>query len=129
MKLAKEYWSDITDYEGIYQVSNWGNVRRIKVGKGAQLRNKKATIDSHGYRVISLWSENKQSKKYIHRLVAEAFIDGDKALTVDHVDGDKLNNSIDNLEWVTKSENTKRQHQTGLASTETQFKPGWNSAL
>ena len=129
MKFAKEYWSDITDFEGVYQVSNWGNVRRIKTGKGAQLRNKKSTIDSHGYRVLQLWTNNKSSKKYIHRLVAEAFIEGDKTLTIDHIDGDKLNNSIDNLEWVSKSENTKRQHRTGLASADTQFKLGWNSVL
>jgi hypothetical protein len=129
MKFAKEYWSDITDFEGVYQVSNWGNVRRIKAGKGAQLRNKKPTVDTHGYAVVTLWQNNKQSRKYIHRLIAEAFVEGDTSLTIDHIDGNKLNNSLSNLEWVSKSENTKRQHQTGLASTETQFKSGWNSVL
>ena len=126
MKSANEYWADITDFEGVYQVSSWGNVRRIKRSRGAQLRNKKATLDTHGYLVLTLWKDNKQYRKYIHRLMAVAFIDGDQSLSVDHIDGNKLNNSLDNLEWVTLSENTRRQHVTGLANTSTQYKPGWN---
>ena len=129
MKSANEYWADITDFEGVYQVSSWGNVRRIKRSRGAQIRNKKATLDKHGYLVLTLWKDNKQSRKYVHRLMAEAFIEGDCSLTVDHIDGDKLNNRLDNLEWVTLSENTRRQHATGLANTSTQFKPGWNNLI
>ena len=127
MKSANEYWSDIPDYQGLYQVSNWGNVRRIKQSRGAQLRNKKATLDAHGYLVLTLWKDNKQKRQYIHRLVATAFVEGDTSLTVDHIDGNKLNNNPDNLEWVSRSENTRRQHVTGLVNTSTQFKLGWNS--
>ena len=126
MKSAVEYFSDIIGFEGIYQISNWGNVRRIKPGRGAQIRTKKTTVDANGYAVVNLWKNNKQSRKYIHRLIAESFIEGDTSLTVDHIDGNKLNNSILNLEWVTLEENSRRQHVTGLANTSTQFKPGWN---
>lgn len=126
MKSAKEYWADITGFEGVYQVSSWGNVRRIKQSRGAQLRNKKPTLDSHGYYVLTLWKDNKQHRKYLHRLIAEAFIEGDTTLSIDHVDGNKLNNSLDNLEWVTLAENTRRQHMTGLANTSTQYKPNWS---
>jgi len=116
MKSANEFWADIEGFDGLYQVSNWGNVRRA-----AQKRYKKPTVDSHGYLVVVLWKANKQSKRYIHRLVAEAFVDGDTALTVDHVDGNKLNNDPTNLEWVSRSENTKRQMFMGLGSAATRF--------
>tara|TARA_R110002012_G_scaffold135578_1_gene289465 strand:- start:55 stop:441 length:387 start_codon:yes stop_codon:yes gene_type:complete len=107
-------WLDIPGYDGVYQVRTDGAIRR-NYKKFSRI--KKPTISKRGYQVVGLWKNNVATLHYIHRLVATAFVPGDTSLTVDHIDGDKLNNSISNLEWVSKSENTKRQHALGLADT------------
>ena len=116
-------WKDIDGYEGVYQISNTGEVRRIKKIKGARVgRVKKKTI-SKGYYITSLWNNNVGRCYFIHRLVAIAFVEGDHSLSVNHIDGNKLNNTPENLEFITLAENTKHQHASGLASDATQFKP------
>ena len=92
----EEIWKDKKDYEGHYQVSNWGRVKSIKFGKEIIL---KQSI-RHGYYYVCL-SKNGIVKTYlVHCLVAEAFIDNsDNLPQVNHKDENKLNNSVDNLEW------------------------------
>lgn len=104
-----EEWKDVGDnYE--YEVSNTGRVRR----KGSSID--KASRDRKGYPVVNLYRDGNGSTKSIHRLVAQAFVPNpDNKPDVNHKDGDKHNNSVDNLEWVTKSENMKHAYQTGLA--------------
>ena len=109
-------WQKIKDYD--YEINERGEVRRI----GTTVL-KTATVDkTTGYLKVQLWSNNIGRVHLIHRLVAIAFVEGDHALTVNHIDGNKLNNSPDNLEWITKADNTRHQHETGLMNPATQYK-------
>lgn len=118
-----EIWKPVLNYEEEYEVSNKGRVRRIGNRKGAKVgRILAKAYNSRGYLMTTLWKNNVSRSYTIHRLVAIAFVEGDHTLTVNHIDGNKLNNSPDNLEWITKAENTRHQHETGLASDAAQYK-------
>jgi len=111
-----EIWKKIKDLKG-YEVSNLGNVRSVDriitykdntkhLHKGAL---KTLRISTSGYLCVGLFQHNKQHMRYVHRLVAEAFLHRPKNTTqVDHLDMNKQNNKSSNLEWVTASENIKR---------------------
>ena len=101
-----------------YEVNDRGEVKRV-----GSSELKVPSVDRHGYLVLQLWANNRGRKHYVHRLVAKAFVPGDDSLTVNHIDGNKLNNAPSNLEWITKADNTRHQHATGLASSATQYKP------
>ena len=93
-----EEWRDIEGYEGHYQVSNYGNVRSIK----REPCLLKGDYQKNGYKRVYLWLNGGKKNLLVHRLVAEAFIDNPDFLTdVNHIDEDKSNNHIDNLEWCT----------------------------
>ena len=101
--MKKELWRDIKNYEGHYQVSNFGRVKSIKFGKEIIL---KPVTDRHGYLLVSLWKNNKQKTYKVHRLVAEAFIDNtDNLPQVNHKDENPLNNNVNNLEWCNSKYN------------------------
>ena len=107
----QEIWIDIRGYEGKYQISNLGQVKSLKnkiILKNAIISKRKG---KDGYKVVNL-----QGKIfYIHRLVANAFIPNKNNLPqVNHIDGNKLNNRIDNLEWVTASQNIKHAYKVNL---------------
>lgn len=107
-----EVWKDIPDYEGKYQVSNQGRVKRL-YGSGKE-RVMVGKTDKYGYRCVIL-SRN-QHKKHctVHRLVANAFIPNEENKPqVNHKDRNKQNNNADNLEWVTNSENVVHAFATG----------------
>lgn len=96
----KEIWKDIDGFEGLYQVSIWGNVR----GRNGILA---PYVTEKGYLKVGLFKDGKNHKKRIHRLVAEAFIPNPHNLPqVNHKDGNPKNNSVTNLEWCTNQENT-----------------------
>lgn len=106
----KEIWKDIKGYEGMYQVSNLGRVKsldRVGVdGKKYKGRERKVIVGKVGYKVVDLYIGGKRETKSIHRLIAESFIPNtNDNPEVNHIDHDKLNNSIENLEWVTRREN------------------------
>ena len=101
-----EIWKDIVGYEGLYQVSNLGNVKRLKGykgrGKGYIVEEHliKPSINSHGYQNVVLCKNGKTKTFSMHRLVAIAFLDNsDNLPEVNHKDEDKTNNCVDNLEW------------------------------
>lgn len=110
----KEIWKDIEGYVGIYQVSNLGNVKRLrheefKCAQGYRVRKEmqlKPTKDEKGYLHVGLCKDGGQITRRVHRLVAEAFIDNPNELPeINHKDENKENNAVDNLEWCTSSYN------------------------
>lgn len=109
-----EIWIDIKGYEGIYQVSSYGNVRSLKYDKCRILK----PFNCGGYYNVDLCKNCVEDYRRIHRLVAEAFIENDdknNKTYINHIDGNKHNNHISNLEWCTASYNTKHAYDTGLA--------------
>lgn len=110
--MSKEIWKDIPDYEGLYQVSNFGNIRRYKTGYEFLNRYK---YKHKGYIRTALCKNNHVTHFYVHRLVAKVFIPNpENKSEVNHKDGDKTNNHVDNLEWCTRQENMKHARNTGL---------------
>jgi hypothetical protein len=114
-----EIWKDVVGYEGIYEVSNYGRVKRletlVKNKNGYRLvKEKILNIPSHIYQSVFL-SNGKVKQQYVHRLVANAFIPNPlNKEQVNHKDGNKLNNNLSNLEWVTKAENQIHAIENGL---------------
>ena len=121
----KEVWADIKGYEGLYQISTFGNVkslsRPVKHSNGGTkiLREKMLKIkvnSTTGYKEVGLSRDGKQKFYLIHKLIAEAFIDNPHRLpVVNHIDGCKTNNDIFNLEWVTCGENIRHAFANGLS--------------
>lgn len=106
-----ELWKAITGFED-YEISNQGRVRSHKYGRTTILRTRK-THD--GYLWYNLCKGGKQFGKRAHRLVAEMFIDNpENKPTVNHKDGNKENNSVDNLEWATRKEQLEHAYEHGL---------------
>lgn len=129
----KEIWKIIKGYENSYEVSNFGNVRSvdrnikckngaIKFIKGKLLYLNHSKYDgSHKIRVtVELWKNNKVKRFTIGRLVAIAFLPNEENKpTVNHKDGEPLNNNLSNLEWATYSENQKHAYKNGLIKPHT----------
>lgn len=110
-EIINEIWKSIAAYEGLYEVSNFGRVRGLnRVCRGKKWRKKLMILDNHyaGYKVIKFSKDGEKRKKFfVHRLVAEAFIPNlENKTVVNHIDADKSNNHISNLEWMTYKENT-----------------------
>jgi predicted nucleic acid-binding protein len=118
----EEIWKEIQNYEGLYQISNLGNVKsleRLKSnGKGMQRVYEKILIpgkDRKKYLVCNLSKNNKHKTIKIHRLVAKNFVENpNNKIQVNHIDGNKNNNAYDNLEWVTNKENREHACKLGL---------------
>ena len=118
--MTEEIWRPIKDFPG-YEVSNLGNVRSFynnRYGIKSDFRILKGSVDkSTGYLKVSLWKNGKGATKSVHRLVADAFLDKCESKNdVNHIDGNKLNNCISNLEFATRNENMKHAYSTGLVT-------------
>lgn len=113
--MNKEIWKDIKGYEGLYQVSNLGRVKSLKrkvyAGRGRMRWEDGGILSSYrnngnGYKIVGLNKESKVKNKYIHRLVAEAFLENPNNLPyVNHKDENKANNCVENLEFCTAQYN------------------------
>lgn len=99
-----EEWRNITNYEGLYQVSNYGRIKPLSKQSGFLILKEriiKPTVKSNGYLQVDLHKDKVRKKFYVHRLVAEAFISNPNNLeTINHKDKNRSNNYIDNLEWA-----------------------------
>ena len=120
--MEKEVWHDIKGYIKLYQISNQGRVkslkRRVRNGRGFRLvrgRILKPGMVGHGYHGVILQKKGKRKNATIARLVAQAFVENllNKP-EVNHIDGDKINNRVRNLEWATKSEQHIHAYRMGL---------------
>jgi hypothetical protein len=118
LNMENEIWKDIKGYEGLYQVSNNARVKSVARFNGKMTvyeKIKKQSTGSSGYLFVMLYKENIGKNNSVHRLVAEAFIPNpDNKPQVNHIDGNKKNNQICNLEWCTRKENTQHAIRTGL---------------
>lgn len=105
-ELGAEIWKDIKGFEGIYQISTNGRVRSFKETQGGRILSNKNS--KGGYLSIVLKRKGLVISTRIHRLVAEAFIPNpDNKPQVNHKDSNRQNNYVENLEWVTATENMK----------------------
>lgn len=121
-----ELWKDIKGYEGYYQVSNLGNVRSVdrtvkRKGNGTSFSKGqiiKLQINKRtGYCKVNLCKEGKSKTYEVHRLVAVEFLENsDNLPVVNHLNGVKTDNFVENLEWCTYKQNTQHAHDIGLVS-------------
>ena len=99
----EEIWKDKKDYEGHYQISNWGRVKSIKFGKERILKPQKNTS---GYLCVTLCKNNNQCQFEVHRLVAEVFLPNpNNYKEVNHKNEIKTDNRVENLEWCDRKYN------------------------
>lgn len=121
----QEIWKDVVGFNGDYKVSNTGKILTVAYGpKTCSVRHckkseiMKTSISRTGYERVHLFKQGKDLTRYVHRLVAEAFISNpDNLPQVNHKDGNKLNNCVDNLEWVTASQNQCHAIDLGLRAS------------
>lgn len=116
MPVSKEIWRPVVGFEGLYEVSDAGNVRsvdRIVTSKNGMKKSLRGQLLKQGlynskstYRGVTLSKGGKQFKKSVHRLVAEAFIQNPDGMPeINHKDEDKANNTVENLEWCDRQYN------------------------
>ena len=140
-----EIWKNIKGYDGIYKISNYGRVKNIKIYGHYHIRNNKIYKDytyihkykqfrqnkvlkfisnTYGYLFVNLYKNNKSKMHTIHNLVAQHFIPNiNNKEQINHIDGDKKNNHVSNLEWCTNSENIKHAYDNNLMNSDHIRKP------
>lgn len=101
----EEIWKDVVGYEELYQVSNTGKI----ISRRCELRFQ---TNNYGYKTVTLYKNGKPKRKTVHRIVAEAFIPNlSNYPQINHIDENKANNCVSNLEWCTSSTNNLKYHQ------------------
>lgn len=120
----KEIWKDVVGYEGLYRVSNKGNIISLNAYHHGLIRPLKPRVNKCGYHTVSLRHNGKSIFTSVHIIVAKAFIPNpDNKPQVNHIDGNKSNNTVNNLEWVTSKENINHAINTGLRGRLTYIVP------
>lgn len=109
-----EIWKDIEEYEGLYKISNLGRVKSCKLIHKGKEKILRQSLTYKGYLQVCLSKNNKQKTFRVHRLVAKAFIPNiSNKPQINHIDSNKQNNEISNLEWVDNGENQKHAFKYG----------------
>ena len=114
-----EIWKNIKDYENYYQCSNYGRIKsldRTIVDKNGVSYLKCGQIikprkNKNGYLQVALNKNGKREMKYVHKIIASAFLENKTGIIVNHIDGNKENNNVTNLEWCSYSENSLHAYQ------------------
>lgn len=121
MNTETEIWKPINDYENRYLISSFGRIKSLARFVNAKNNSKawkpeyiiKLSVDNDGYPMIVLHKDGQRKTRRVHRLVAETFLPNPKNKEqINHIDRDKSNNHISNLEWVTNRENTIHRFET-----------------
>lgn len=117
--MTEEIWKDIAGYEGLYKVSNLGRVKSLNYLRKGIEKERIPNKNNSGYLIVGLHKDGKIKTFLIHRLVAEAFIENVNDLPqVNHIDENKLNNSVENLEWCSAKYNSNYgEHNYNLRNT------------
>jgi len=133
--MAHEEWRDVVGYEGLYQVSSLGRVRSLdrvvthhkgvgnRNGMARRIRGRMlcAKKTGSGYLQVSLCKDGVANQTLVHRIVAKAFVEPVEGKDcVDHINGIRTDNRVENLRWVTSSENNKHIHELGHSDKEAQ---------
>ena len=106
-------WNYLPGYENLYQINRAGDIRSIK--KDGYILTQR--INFAGYKTVSLSKNGKTETHYVHRLIAITYlVNNQNKCCVNHINGNKLDNSLDNLEWMTHAENMQHAHDTGLCN-------------
>lgn len=111
--MENEIWIDVLGYDGIYEVSNLGNVKSLNYNHTGKAKFLSLCKDSVGYLTVRLYINAKGKTYKVHKLVAQAFLNHTPCgynIVVNHKDFNKLNNRVDNLEVVTQRENSNLKH-------------------
>ena len=125
MNNIQEIWQDIKGYEGLYQISNLGRVKSFRRFNGHHYisREKILTPQKNKYLTVRLADGNKTKQYQVHRLVAETFIPNPfNKVYVNHINGNKKDNMVNNLEWCTPKENTIHAYKNNLIKKTTDKK-------
>lgn len=132
-----EIWRPVKDYEELYKISNIGTL--VRIGGSVERGNStvyvperviNGNISNFGYVRVKLTRNNKSKTVMLHRIVADAFLhNNENKRCVNHKDGNKLNNNVSNLEWVTHSENSRHAREIGLVDVEKMRKINRNTGL
>ena len=108
--MVKEIWKNVQGYNDLYEVSNLGNIRMRETKY-----QKSFGIDRDGYACVTLRERGRDKRRFVHRIVAITFLDNPESKPeVNHIDGNKQNNALENLEWVTNAENEEHALLNGL---------------
>lgn len=126
--MNTEVWRDIPNYEGYYRVSNKGRVKSLYMWNGHKYKNREEpkvlslTYTSTGYKKTELTKDGVRKSKKVHRLVGKAFIPNEENKPeINHIDGNPINNEVENLEWCTRQENVDHAIRTKLVTNKLDY--------
>ncbi len=120
MEKTPIVWSPVSGFENLYEISTTGIIRSLHPSRKGQVLS--ARIDRGGYLAVGLTYKGKSVTRFLHRLLAEAYIPKVAGKDfINHINGNKLDNSIENLEWVTHQENMQHAYATGLILKKTKM--------
>ena len=114
--MEKEIWKDITGYEGKYMVSDQGRVKSLKYNNTNKEKILKPSYHCNGYLIVSLCKDNKPKCIKVHQLVAMEFLGHTPCgmkVVVDHIDNNKTNNNLNNLQLISQRENSSKDRKGG----------------
>lgn len=135
IKDNKMNWKDVPGFEGLYHVSDCGQVKSCERvtgnGKGYIQKERilKPRLCRNGYHRVGLHKEGNRKSFLVHRLVALAFLEGDNSLTVNHIDEDKTNNHVSNLEYLSNGDNTRAWNKNNPERMSKSIKKAKEAAL
>lgn len=126
-----ERWTDIKGYEGLYLISDLGNVKSLRNNKTRKEKILRLIRIDSGYLIVCLSKNGERKNHYVHRLVAQAFLPNPKNLPeINHKDENKQNNCVDNLEWCDRQYNIdySKAKQVGQYDLKGNLIKTWKSA-